>query len=270
MSHEIFLCASTVDKVPMRERIEIAARAGYDGFGFRPGHAQRAVADGYTFAEIQSDIRAHGLEVFELGFLSDWWLPNGENADSIEHERALHRLKRYYGGRHMMTISGPLDDGVDAVAERFAGVCRRAAEYKLKVALEFLPWTDVHTIEQAWEIVEKAGEPNGSVVMDTWHFFRGGSTFDQLRKVPAGRISVIQLSDGPLGDVGDELDATFRRRRIAGEGEFDLAGLFAVLKETGVNAPIGVEVLNDELRALPPEEAAQRALDGTKAFLAQV
>jgi sugar phosphate isomerase/epimerase len=267
MFDEAFLCASTIDAAPLTERIDAAARAGYDGIGLRPGHLARAVTDGSSVEEVQSELAAHGLEVFEVGFLSDWWLPDGENEKSLGHERALHSLKDALGGRHMMVIGGPLDQGLDVVAERFAGVCRRAAEHQLRVSLEFLPWTDTRTIEDAWRIVEAAGEPNGAVVMDTWHFFRGGSTLAQLERIPAERIAVIQLSDGPFTPVGTELEDTFHLRRLPGTGEFDLAGLFDTMQRMGVTAPIGMEVLSDELRALDTPTVAQRTRQGLRDFL---
>ncbi len=270
MIDEVFLCASTIDAAPLRERIVAAARAGYDGIGLRPGHLARAQAEGADTDEIRSELALHDLEVFEVGFLSDWWLPDGENAKSLAHEASLHSLKNALGGRHMMVIAGPLDRGLNAVAERFRGVCRRAAEHDLRVALEFLPWTDTRTVEDAWRIVEAAGEPNGGVVVDTWHFFRGGSTFAQLERVPADRIPVIQLSDGPLTRVGTELDDTFHLRHLPGAGEFDLRGLFDTLRRMGVSSPVGMEVLSDELRALDTDTVAQRTRDGLRSFLAGI
>lgn len=168
----------------------------------------------------------------------------------------------------MMAISGPLGLGDDIVAERFAGLCRRASEHGLKVALEFLPWTDVNTIEKAWKLIEASGEPNAALALDTWHFFRGGSTPEMLEAVPADRIAVIQLSDGPLSKMDDELEATFRFRRLPGEGDFDLERLFRLLIEKGVTAPIGVEVLSEDLRTLGVAEVAQLTGKATDYFLA--
>lgn len=267
MFDEIFLCASTIDSAELFERIDAAARAGYDGIGLRPGHVARALKDGHSIDEIRGELSSHGLQVFEVGFLSDWWLPDGENDKSLGHEDSLYRLKTALGGRHMMVIGGPLDQPLDVVAERFAGVCRRAADRGLTVALEFLPWTDTRTIEDAWRIVEASGEPNGGVVMDTWHFFRGGSTLEQLSSVPAARIPVIQLSDGPMATSGDELDDTFRLRRLPGAGEFDLTALFDGLATKGVLAPVGVEVLSDELRALDTQTVAATTRASVGEFL---
>lgn len=269
MFQERFLCASTILEASMRERIDASSAGGYMGLGLRPGHVKRAGTGDQPVTDVRGELAAHDLELVEIGFISDWWtLDDAGVAASLKHEQGLHRLKAEFGARHMMAIAGPLTDGIDTVAERFGAMCRRAAEHDLDVALEFLPWTDINTLEKAWQVVESSGEPNAKIAFDTWHFFRGGSTFDMLDPIPAERIAVIQLSDGPLGAVESELDATFRLRQVPGAGEFDLTGLFEALAANGVNAPIGVEVLSDELRKLTPVEAAKVAARATDELLA--
>ena len=162
----------------------------------------------------------------------------------------------------------PLPAPIAPAADRYRALCRRAADHDLTVALEFLPWSDVDTLEKAWRIVEASGAANAAIALDTWHFFRGGSTIDMLALVPAERIAVIQLSDGLLDPVEDELDATFRLRMLPGAGEFDLASLFRALGEKGVDAPIGIEVLSPELRALAPVEVGRVTGDAADAFFA--
>lgn len=264
-----FLCASTVPDATMHERIRAAAGSGYMGIGLRPSHVSRASVEKPAIHDLSGDLQAHNLELVEIGFVTNWWdLDDQGKPLSLKHEYALHHLKTHYGGHHMMAISGPLGLGDDIVAERFAGLCRRASEHGLKVALEFLPWTDVNTIEKAWKLIEASGEPNAALALDTWHFFRGGSTPEMLEAVPADRIAVIQLSDGPLSKMDDELEATFRFRRLPGEGDFDLERLFRLLIEKGVTAPIGVEVLSEDLRTLGVAEVAQLTGKATDYFLA--
>lgn len=270
MFQERFLCASTILEASMRDRIDASVAGGYMGLGLRPGHVKRAATGDQPVTDMRSELRANQLELVEIGFISDWWkLDENGDAVSLKHEQGLHRLKEELGARHMMAIAGPLTEGIDAVAERFGAMCRRAAPYGLDVALEFLPWTDINTLEKAWQVVEASGEPNAKIAFDTWHFFRGGSTLEMLEPIPAERIAVIQLSDGPLGPVDDEMAATFHSRAVPGAGEFALVELFDALAAKGVSAPIGVEVLSDTLRELSPVDAAKVASEATDEFLAR-
>jgi sugar phosphate isomerase/epimerase len=268
MLGNLFLCASTIDRAGFRERVAAARAGGYTGIGMRPGHHERAAAEGFTDADLRAMLADAGLELVEIGFLAGWWETGEPAARSRSHEEGLYRLKEALGGRHMMLIGGPLTDPVEAVAERFAGVCDRAAAHGLLVGLEFLPWTETCDAGTAWRIAELAGRTNGGVVLDTWHHFRGTADDDHIAAIPADRVIAVQFSDGELRPVGTDLEDTFGRRRLPGSGDFDLRRFVRLVEGMGVTAPVGVEVLSDELRALPAEEVARRAAAATRSMLA--
>jgi sugar phosphate isomerase/epimerase len=270
MFGDLYLCGSTIDTADLNTRLEAAVLGGYAGIGLRPSHVGEALDAGMSMAEIRAAIADHGLELIEIGFLSDWWADGDAAAQSRAHEESLYRLKDALGGRHMMVIGGPLDRPMDEIAERLAGVCDRAGAHGLNIAFESLPWTDTDSVLRAWDIVERTARSNAGVVMDTWHHVRGSGSDDDLAAVPPNRFVTIQISDGPRHCVVSEFDDTFRRRLLPGSGEFELSNLLGRLAALGVTAPIGVEVLSDELRALDPREAAVRAADATRTVLAQV
>ena len=57
------------------------------------------------------------------------------------------------------------------------------------------------------------------------------------------------------------------RRRLPGEGSFDLQSFIRLIDEIGVAAPMAIEVISDEQAALPLDEAARRAFETTTAVL---
>jgi sugar phosphate isomerase/epimerase len=81
-------------------------------------------------------------------------------------------------------------------------------------------------------------------------------------------VIAIQLNDGSYELVESELEDTFRRRVLPGQGDFRIAEFVALVESLGVTAPTGVEVLNDELRALNAAEAARLGIDATREVLA--
>ena len=268
MLADLYLCASTIDRASFQQRLKAASAGGYAGIGLRPGHYKAARAEGLSDSDLRWMLREHGLEVTEIGFLADWWEAGDLASRSRAHEEQLYRLKESLGGRHMMLIGGPLRESVDTVAERFAAVCDRAADHGLLVGLEFLPWTDTSDAGRAWQIAKTAGRQNGGVVLDTWHHFRGAADNDLIRAIPADRVVAIQFSDGERQRTGTDLEDTFTRRRLPGEGDFDLQSFLSTVADMGVTAPMGVEVLSDELRKLGPEETARRAACATRQVLA--
>jgi len=53
--------------------------------------------------------------------------------------------------------------------------------------------------------------------------------------------------------------------RLCGEGEFDIRRFLDQVWKAGYRGPVGIEVLNKELRKLPLEESATRSLSTTAA-----
>jgi sugar phosphate isomerase/epimerase len=79
----------------------------------------------------------------------------------------------------------------------------------------------------------------------------------------------VQLSDAPREAEANLLDETMHRRLLPGDGDGDVAGFVRLLDEIGAKAPIGVEVISDQLAALAPEEAARRAGSAARTVLAR-
>lgn len=263
-----YLCASMVEEATFGERLAAAVGAGYDGIGLRPTHVKAELAEGLSYDDLRARLSDSGLELVEVGFVAGWWRDGEAGEKAVAHERGLHLLSDRLGGaRHLMAISGPYDEPLAVMAERFAGVCDRAAEHGLRVGLECLPWTGIPDLATGWEIVSTAGRDNGGVVLDTWHFRRGGSSTDTLRAIPPERIIAIQLSDGRYDVVEGHLEDTFTRRELPGDGDFALGELLGLVRELGISAPVGVEVLSDSMRALPVGERARVGLEATRRLL---
>jgi sugar phosphate isomerase/epimerase len=267
MLGDMYLCASMVEEASLDERLDAAAAAGYHGIGLRPAHLKAARASGLDDSEIRALLEASGLELVEVGFVADWWEGGDKGERSVAYERVLHGMADAFGARHLMVISGPATEPLDFLAERFAGVCDRAAEHGLRVGLECLPWTGIPDVGSGWRVVERAGRDNGGIVLDTWHLRRGGSTEEMVRAIPAERVVAIQISDGRYDVVAGHLDDTFRRRELPGDGEFDLGGFVRLVEGLGVSAPVGVEVLSDRMRERSVAERARLGRDATARVL---
>ncbi len=273
----LVLCSGTLPfDTPLVERLESAAAGGFDGLSLWVRDIDRARADGLSDADIRVMFADHGIEVAELDPV--WsWLPGADRdvAPSQDPFGVLQpkvddflRLADAIGGRSLNAcdIFGG-DWSLDDAAESFAELCDRAAEHGLGVHLEFLPWSRIGDITSAHEVARLAGRPNGGVMLDSWHFFRGNPDFEALGGVSGSLITGIQLNDAPLAPEADLMDASMTARQLPGEGECPLTALLATLDRIGAVAPRGVEVFSDDLRRLDPIEIGRRAGDAVRQAL---
>jgi sugar phosphate isomerase/epimerase len=248
--------ANTPARVPPRERIAAISDAGYDGLGL---HADDCDRWG-RLDEIRRCADDHGIRVSELEFLVSWSLDGPPEQESRRMEDQLYRMAEVFGSDHINVgireVTKAEMAPLPVVAERFGSLCDRAARYGLTVAFEFMPFRAIDTLDMAAELVRLAARPNGGILLDAWHWFRGTPDSVMIQRVEPDMIVVIQLCDGFARPVGDLLEDTQHHRLLPGEGAWDLVGLLRELDGHGVEASISVEILSAELRQKKPSEMA--------------
>ncbi|MDJ0865496.1 MAG: sugar phosphate isomerase/epimerase [Myxococcota bacterium] len=267
------LCGGTLLGADYRELLEAAVAGGFQAVSLWPRHYRSGRAAGHSDADLRALLADHGLVVADLDPLLTW-LPAGVGGGidpgpfAEADEREFFAIAEAVGARSLnaaQAFGATID--VDGAAEAFAGLCTRAREHGLGVTLEFLPWTGIRDVAVAAEIAERAGQPNGAVMLDTWHWFRGGADPEPLRRLDGARIGGVQINDAPADAPDDPVRETMEARRLPGAGDIDLPALIGLLDEIGSRAPIGVEVFSTGLAALPPPEVGRRCGEAARAVL---
>jgi sugar phosphate isomerase/epimerase len=245
---------------PFPERVAAAAAAGFAGIGYFVNEYVRLRAEGWTDERFQAVLDEHGVVLHEVDALP---------LDRLEHLDAAVHLATTFGAHHLQ-VQGNRPGTVDEAAEVIAGIADRVAAAGVQVAIEFLPSNNVPTAADALELAERTGRANVGVQVDVWHHVRGANDWSMLEALPLERIVSVQVDDGPLAPVlPDDLADTVHHRCPPGEGEFDLARFLAVVHPPASTLPLSLEVIDDDLLALAPAEAARRIADATRQVLAQ-
>lgn len=267
-------CLRTPD---LAARCAAAASAGFSFIGWSGREFARCRAEGRTDADMAAIVRDHGLTLVEIETIAGFAdAEAGTTADPTrarhagrELREAMYAMSEVFGARYVQAVgsfTGPLEPDV---VEAFARLCDEAAEHGLDVALEFVPCTNIPDAGTALRIVEEAGRPNGGLCVDVWHHTRGANDMALIDAIPAGRVRMIQLDDGPIVPRDpDFLTDTIHHRDVPGEGEFDLTGFLRTLWRNGARAPVSIEIMSDPLFALPLDEAARRIADATHRTIA--
>jgi sugar phosphate isomerase/epimerase len=149
------------------------------------------------------------------------------------------------------------------LADAFATACARAAAEDLRLAIELLPGTGIPDLATAAAVVRAAGAPNGSVLLDTWHFARGGGTLRDLDPQTVALIGAVQLSDRSP-DQDEQPYVPRRGRKVPGEGALPLVEMVAGVLAARPDLPIGVEVLSQEVDDLGLIEGSRRLADALR------
>ena len=253
------------------DRVAAAAEVGYVGIGLLSDDYMAQKAAGLTDADMVAILDGHGIRVEEIEFLYHWAYDDKRGEFSRRLDDTLFRMADVFQPHHlsMGDVEAPEElPPFDVVVEKFAGVCDRAVERGVRVAFEFLPWTGVPDAAACWEIVKTADRPNGAMILDVWHHFRGTDDDAQIRSVPADKIVALALSDGAAHVIGDLIEDTTAHRLQPGEGTFDLERVIRVVDDMGCDIPVVAEVLARDQAALPVRQAAALTYEATRRVLA--
>jgi sugar phosphate isomerase/epimerase len=255
----------------LRERCEQAERAGFRGIGLWHADLEH-VLETRTLAEVKELLDAHGLRHLELEFLWDWFVdPADERRRASDAVRALLWAAAAELGAHHIKVGNipGTPCALDVLTERYAELCADAAEHHdAPIVYEFMPPdVNVHDLETALALVERADAPNGGLAVDTWHLGKLRLTPDDVRRIPARHIGWVELSDGRAEDMEDLVDETINHRELPGEGDFPVREYVAALRDAGYDGPWGVEVLSAQLRSLPIEQMFDRAYRTSRAAI---
>ena len=252
---------------PFADRCAEAAKAGFKGIGLWHADVEHQL-ESSSLGEVRKALDDNGIALMELEFLWDWMVDEGEEsrtaADTLR--RMLFEAAEALGAHHIKAGNIPgVECEMPKLNERYAELCADAAKHtSAKVLYEFMPFdVNVNSVELALDVMK--GIDNTGVVIDTWHMSKLGVAPDDLRKFPVEQLGWIELSDGQYEDMEDTLDEVINRRKLPGEGEFDIRGYVRVGLDMGYSEPWGVEVLSEDLRALPIDEMYRRTYESAMA-----
>ena len=170
-----------------------------------------------------------------------------------------------------VSLVAPYDDDVvpfDAVVEALGAFADRAATAGLQLQLEPVPTSKVPDLPTAFRLVTAVARPNVGLLLDTYNLGRGGIDPEDLHAVAHELVFALQLGDGTARPLNDDYRVdSLHNRRLPGEGELPLAAIFEQVMRKGPLPPLGPEVINDDLAALPASLAARRCADAIRSFL---
>jgi sugar phosphate isomerase/epimerase len=241
---------------PLEERLRACSAAGYSGLWLHWRDYAAQKAEGRADAEFRDLFDRFGMRHRGVEFLTGWFL---DGAAARDDEATAFAAAQATGAPVVNVGSDFAGRGIPRrqAISAFTSLCARAADRGIQVALEIVPWSDVPDVATALEFLEPA---NAGLVVDCWHIFRGGIPLRELTRIPAGRILCVQINDAAAEAVPPLAEDTLRRK-LPGEGVFDLAGFRDMLDGAGARIPYSVEIIAPDFAALPADEAARLSFD---------
>jgi sugar phosphate isomerase/epimerase len=258
----------TLDTTPLATALDAARQAGYDAVELRRTDFKRCFDAGMSNAQVLDLIRASNIPVGILGVEYGWLFAAGAESERLfEVFRESCDNAVALGCEMLMSAPGQVQGPISESIKYLKRAGDIAAEYKLKLAIEFNSQHDVlNSLAVQRELIEGANKPNCGYLVDAYHATRSGGGGRGFESIPADKIFVFQYSDVPPAPV----TAGVRRptdRLAPGKGIVQWRDMLGLLAEKGYTGYLSYEAPNPELWARSPYEVAREGVVLTRALI---
>jgi 2-keto-myo-inositol isomerase len=261
------LNTSTIRPASLMDKIRIAGEVGYDAIELWSDDLTQYEAENGNLDGVAKALEDNGLQVATLIALHGWMDSAGEAYEkSLEEARRKMRQAAVVGSPYIIASPPRGEVDLDQGAQRYRQLLEIGREYGVKPAMEFLGFVaGVNQINDAWYIVTQADDPDGTIVLDVFHIYRGGSEIDDLRKIPGDRIAIFHLNDAPESPSREQ--QTDADRVYPGDGIAPLGDMLRILEESGYRGVVSLELFNPTYWEQDPREVGRVGLGKMKAAL---
>ncbi len=261
---ELGLNGATTLKADLATDIAVAGKAGFDFIEIWAakliGYLDRGGLDALRRDLRKARVTPATLNSVERITFND---PSG-HIRMLEDFGRLCRVAEAIGCETILVVPSPRPKGASNQAVERESVrvlrelSRMAKPHGVRLAYEFLGFADcsVNSLAQCAAIVEKVARPNVGLVLDTFHFFAGGSTLASIRQVDPRDIFMVHLNDverAPRRKMHDAL------RLYPGKGIIPLPGILKALRGIGYAGKMSVEIFRPQYWSRPPLQVARQA-----------
>lgn len=265
---------ATTQTADLATDIRIAGQAGYNVIELRDDKLDQFLMHG-SLDDVRRMLREANVEAWTINAISLIGVGGAAGREQVvAHCRKLSRYAQAIGCPWVLGVPGPtegrtktqvMSDTIAAVEE----MADAAAEFGVGLAFEFMgfPWAAVRDVAGAWAIVQQAKRPNLGIIVDTAHFYAGGSTLESLREVAPERLVVLHIND--VEDVAKP-DITDGHRLYPGDGVIPLQDILAAARASEWNGVLSVELFREEYWRQDPLAVAREAKAKTLAVWERV
>jgi 2-keto-myo-inositol isomerase len=225
-------------------------------------------------AELKDLFVQAGLAPLSINSIEHITFRDSQAYESIKHEcEELSRIASAIGCPCIVVVPGPLPEAgasrgevVKESVKVLRELCEISAAHDVSLAFELLGQTNcsVQTLDLAAEILREADRKNLGLVIDSFHFYAGGSTIEMIEALDPNSIQIFHINDAedlPREQLED------RHRLLPGLGILPLREMISAFRRIGYDKVVSVEIFRPEYWERDPFELARAAYEATKTIL---
>ncbi len=267
MPFTLCLNTSTIKPQPMLDKIRLAAEAGFAGVELWINDIYEYIGQGGEVRDVEKAIADNGLFVPCTIAMRQW----GEASDDeyplmLDEAKRRMELAARLGAPYIVATPPREPTDFGQITRRYKELLELGRQVGVKPTFEYIGFfRSASKLAHAWQVVQDADDDDATLILDAFHSWNSGSTLDELRQIPAARISHYHINDAALNKpAGTQTDPD---RVMIGDGPIDLQAEIAALKQIGWSGTVSLELFNRQLWQQDPREVLKVGIQRMRELL---
>lgn len=245
----ISLNTSTIQgyNLPIEKQVDMCAEAGFKGIELWVRDVEAYVRQGGSPESLARQMQSAGLTLENMIGFSTWIAGDAnKQAEGLRVMRRDMELTSRLGGKF---IAAPVQ-GIQSIdrnklpeySVRFRQILDMGDQVGVTPVLELWGSGALNQLSDAIAIALGAGHPKATVLLDFYHLYRGGNSFESLRLLNGAMLPVFHINDYPSQPERAALKDS--DRVFPGDGICPFKEVLPVLYQSGFRGSLSVELFN--------------------------
>jgi 2-keto-myo-inositol isomerase len=226
-----------------------------------------------TVADLKTLLAENNLEPYSINSIEHITFRNPHDYEQIKAEtEELSRIAGEIGCPYVVVVPGKLPTGAteEYIIDESVSVLKELApiaeKYNVGLAFEFLGQADcsVQTLDLDKKIIERVNRENVGLVIDTFHFYAGNSTFEAIETLDPKKLFIFHINDAENLPKENLTDA---HRLYPGEGILPIKEIKERFDKIGYDRMVSIEIFRPEYWNENPFDVAKKARAATQKVL---
>ena len=254
-------------RLPVDQQIDVCAKAGFDGIELWVSDIQAYQERGGSLTDLAAKLKDNRLVLDNIIGFAQWAVNDQSRRDAgFQQIRREMEMTATLGGKYIaapMSGVNQLDSSLDDYAERFLRVIEAGKAVGVTPLLELWGAGALNKLADAVTIIIATGHPDANLLLDFYHLYRGGNSFNGLSLINVARLPVFHINDYPADPPREQLND--RHRVYPGDGICPFTNIIPKMQEDGFNGAFSIELFNEEYcRNNTVEQVLATALEKTR------
>ena len=271
--YRISLNTSTIRtyQLPVEKQIDLCAAAGFDGIELWISDIRKFLDKGGNITELKSKLEENRLILENVIGFAPWASDNEQQRkDGLLQMQQEMELTAQLGGKYIaapvMGVKQFDRERFDEYARRYRNILEIGQSSGVIPLLELWGSGVLHSLSDASNIALEAKHPDANLLLDFYHLFRGGNSFDSLKLLNLSRLPLLHINDYPDFPPCEQLNDS--HRVYPGDGICPFNEILPSLFKYGFRGAFSVELFNESYcKQQSPEQMLAQTYNKTKQLI---